>query len=171
MPGPVLGALKLVFLAALYLFLARVVRAVWVEIYAERRSASEGIRTGAGGGLEHAPSGMVNHGAPQRDARKSKRRRQPALRVVAPAQRKGASFPIENEMTIGRAPGCAISIDDSFASQIHARIYRSSDGTVFVEDLGSTNGTTLNGKPVRAPVALRRKDRLQIGNTVLELTK
>ena len=45
MPESVLAILKLVFLAALYLFLARIVRAVWVEIFAERRTAVDTRRT------------------------------------------------------------------------------------------------------------------------------
>ena len=47
MPSSVLAVLKIAFLALLYLFIARVVRAVWVEIYAERRSLAEDVPTGA----------------------------------------------------------------------------------------------------------------------------
>ena len=43
------------------------------------------------------------------------------------------------------------------------------DGQIYVEDLGSTNGTYLNRHKVTGPMALQRGDQLQIGNTVLEL--
>ena len=43
------------------------------------------------------------------------------------------------------------------------------DGTVYVEDLGSTNGTYLNRNKVTGPMVFQRGDKLQIGNTVLEL--
>ena len=45
------------------------------------------------------------------------------------------------------------------------------DGQLYVEDLGSTNGTYLNRKKVSGPIAFRRGDRIQVGKTVLELTR
>ena len=71
-------------------------------------------------------------------------------------------------MTLGRAAGCQITLDDTYASQIHARVF-TRDGQWLVEDLGSTNGTWLNRHKVSGPMVLQRGDRLQIGNTVLEL--
>ena len=73
-------------------------------------------------------------------------------------------------MTLGRAEGCAIPITDTFASQLHARVFKRGN-EVFVEDLGSTNGTFVNRKRIGGPVSLRPKDRIQIGDTVLELQK
>ena len=77
-------------------------------------------------------------------------------------------MPVLDEMTLGRAGGCAIVINDTFASQLHARVFRR-DGVVFIEDLGSTNGTFLNRKPVHGPETVQVRDRIQIGNVVLEL--
>ena len=65
---------------------------------------------------------------------------------------------------------CQIPLDDSYVSQLHARVFRR-DGDLLVEDLGSTNGTYLNRKKVDGTVPIRRGDRLQIGRTVLEVTK
>ena len=180
MPESVLTILKLVFLAVLYLFLARVVRAVWVEIYAERRSAAENVHAGSSqqvktrGRVETpevetsaAPSGPVL-------TRREKRNEAKAnvgfvLKIVEPPELRGATYAITDEMTIGRAPACAIPIKDDFASQLHARIFRR-DGDVFCEDLGSTNGTFLNRKQVHGPNKITKGDRIQIGNTVLEFT-
>jgi pSer/pThr/pTyr-binding forkhead associated (FHA) protein len=90
------------------------------------------------------------------------------LDVVQPSTRAGASFPIAGELTMGRASGCAVSLaDDTYVSQLHARVFPR-DGLVFVEDLGSTNGTHLNGQRVQGAVALHRGDRLQVGSTILE---
>ena len=69
---------------------------------------------------------------------------------------------------MGRAAGCQVTIDDTYASQLHARVFQR-DGQVYVEDLGSTNGTYLNRHKVTGPMQLQRGDKLQIGNTVLEL--
>jgi len=61
-----------------------------------------------------------------------------------------------------------VTIDDTYASQLHARVFQR-DGVVYVEDLGSTNGTYLNRNKVSGPMVFQRGDKLQIGNTVLEL--
>lgn len=81
---------------------------------------------------------------------------------------KGVVYSVDPEMTVGRGAGCRITLDDTFVSQIHARVF-TSDEQVLVEDLGSTNGTYVNGRRITSPVVMQRSDRLQIGNTVLEL--
>ena len=72
---------------------------------------------------------------------------------------------------MGRGGGCGVALNDRMVSQLHARIFRR-NGQLFVEDLGSTNGTLLNGQKVSAsqPSAIRKGDRLQVGKTVLEVT-
>ena len=65
---------------------------------------------------------------------------------------------------------CQVQLDDTYASQFHARIYRR-DGSWFVEDLGSTNGTYLNQRRLTAPAEVRAGDRLRIGKTTLELRR
>jgi pSer/pThr/pTyr-binding forkhead associated (FHA) protein len=60
--------------------------------------------------------------------------------------------------------------DDTFVSQLHARLFARED-KLYLEDLGSTNGTTLNRKPVSAPVEIRRGDRIQVGKTVFEVVR
>ncbi|MCB0954729.1 MAG: FHA domain-containing protein [Ilumatobacter sp.] len=90
------------------------------------------------------------------------------LVVLQPRVRKGSAYPIGVEITLGRAPSCSIGLpDDTFASQLHARVF-TQDGGVWVEDLGSTNGTHLNGGRVTAPTALVQGDRVQVGNTIFE---
>ena len=69
--------------------------------------------------------------------------------------------------TIGRA-GCDIELTDPDVSRRHA-VVRSLDGGLAVEDLGSTNGTFVNGKKVTSPVTLERGDHLKVGNTTLEV--
>ncbi len=88
--------------------------------------------------------------------------------VVAPAERAGTTYPIGQELTVGRAGGCAVSLpEDTFVSSLHARVFRTEQG-VSVEDLGSTNGTFLGSDKVTAPVALTKGARLRVGSTVLE---
>ncbi len=88
--------------------------------------------------------------------------------VIEPRARKGAAFSVGGEITIGRAAGCTVSVpDDTFVSQLHARLWNE-NGDVKVEDLGSTNGSYLNGTRVARPMTIHKGDRLQIGNTVWE---
>ena len=83
----------------------------------------------------------------------------------------GGSFRLADELTIGRAPGCAVPLPaDNFVSSVHARVFRQ-DGDYWVEDLGSTNGTLVNGRKMTGPEPLRRGDRVQVGRTVLELQR
>jgi pSer/pThr/pTyr-binding forkhead associated (FHA) protein len=90
------------------------------------------------------------------------------MTVIEPRARKGTVFAVAEELTIGRAAGCTVSItDDTFISQLHARVFVQ-NGEVFVEDLGSTNGSYLNGQKLARPMPLSKGDRLQIGATVLE---
>ena len=72
---------------------------------------------------------------------------------------------------MGRGGGCGIVLpDDHFVSTVHARVFRRGD-EVFVEDLGSRNGTFVNGTAVAAPIRLRRGDRVQFGETVAEVVR
>jgi hypothetical protein len=63
-----------------------------------------------------------------------------------------------------------IVIGDDFVSGSHARVSPSGDGAV-LEDLGSTNGTVLNGQPVRAPQMLRSGDAIDIGTVRLKVNR
>lgn len=93
------------------------------------------------------------------------------LTVREPARGAGRSYPLDREATLGRAPVNTVALpEDSFVSSIHARLWRQADQVV-VEDLGSTNGTFVNGVRLSAPVALHPGDRLQVGRTVFEATK
>jgi len=152
-PEPLLTLLKLCALALLYLFFIRVLRAVWAEVTPVR-----------------AATGPVPTKA--RPARPSRRRggRPPgdALVVVEPRDRHGQTYPLADELTVGRAAGCTVTLDDTYVSQLHARVFRR-DGALHVEDLGSTNGTYVNGQKLTGAAPLKRGDQVRIGSTVLEV--
>ena len=65
-------------------------------------------------------------------------------------------------MILGRHPACDIYLPDRQISREHARLFHTADG-FFVEDLGSKNGTFVNGEPVTRPTSIRDGDLLQIG--------
>lgn len=150
MDQQLLTIFKLCLLALLYLFFFRVLRAVWVEIRGPKL-------------VTQAPRKA------KREAKRIDRRAAPVqLAIIAPPTHAGRRFDLGDELTVGRAAGCQVTIEDTYASQIHARLFRH-DGQFYVEDLGSTNGTYLNRDKVHGPRPIRRGDRLQVGNTVMEL--
>lgn len=149
-PEAALTALKYCFVALVYLFLARVVRVVVLEMRSPALARAE-------------------PGAPARGA---KRERSGArLRILEPSARQGETYPLSDELTVGRGGGCGVVLgEDHFVSTVHARLFRRGDD-LFVEDLGSRNGTFVNGQIVQAPTRLRRGDRVQIGQTVAEVVR
>lgn len=155
--------LKLCLLALLYLFFFRVVRAVWAEL---RPSGS--ISAPGAAGPTAAP-GVALADVPRRKRREL--RDLPTTRrlvVVEPVDLAGQVHVLEGEMSIGRAAGCQITLDDTYSSQIHARIFQR-DHQWQIEDMGSTNGTWLNRHKVTAPTVVKPGDIVQIGNTVMEM--
>lgn len=157
MPETLLTILKFFLLALIWLFFLRVLRAVWVET---RRPVAAG---GAGGAVE------ADGREAARDSRP--RRAQLRLKVLEPASLQGRVYELGDELTVGRAAGCGVPLeDDTFASKVHARVFRR-DGSLWIEDLGSTNGTFVNSERIGAPAQLRRGDRLQVGQTVLEVAR
>ena len=60
--------------------------------------------------------------------------------------------------------GADINVDDPFASSAHARIFQRGD-YMYVEDMGSTNGTYLNGRQLKAAERLKVADKVRIGDT------
>jgi hypothetical protein len=170
LPAPLLTILKYVFLAVLYLFFLRVLRAVWVELREPKVVADETLAPSPFAEAFETPVPAArrpasDHAMTTATATVVAER----LQVTAPPERSGISYPLADEVTVGRAPGCGIALpDDTFVSQLHARVFRR-DGAWWVEDLGSTNGTFVDGAQVAAPVVVRRGEKLQFGQTVMEL--
>lgn len=90
-------------------------------------------------------------------------------RILSPEDSKGITFDLADETTVGRGANCGMPLKDSTVSQLHARFFRQ-NGKLYVEDLGSTNGTFVNRRAAKRPTPVRRGDRVQVGQTVMELT-
>jgi hypothetical protein len=131
--------LRILLIVLLYLFLMQVVIAISRDL---RKAAvvPEGGMANAAPALGHL---VVVDSGPSR---------------IAP----GTSFPLKTQSTIGRGPTNTIQIPESFISGEHARMwYR--NGSWFVQDAGSTNGTFLNDQPARDALQARFGDMVQIG--------
>ena len=159
----VLHILQWSVIALIFIFFLRVVRAVWVEMSPatirkprwerrqERREAREGERP-----VERPREG---------------RRRPLYLKVLQPPEHAGRSYDLDDELTIGRSPGCGVPMtDDIYTSTLHARLFRHND-QLWVEDLGSTNGTYVNSEQISQAMRLGKGDLLQIGSTVFEVSR
>jgi pSer/pThr/pTyr-binding forkhead associated (FHA) protein len=152
--APALRAIEYGVILLLWLFFMWVVRAVWVEVRPLKRK-----RRRDDDELDPALTGK---------ARRGKRLR---LHVLRPEEHAGRIYDVGEETTVGRAAGCGVPIDyDAFASNLHARLYRL-DGDLWVEDLGSTNGTWVNTQRIIERTRIDKGDLLQIGGTVFEVGK
>jgi hypothetical protein len=155
-PPFVLSVLKYALLVLLYFFIYRAVRSVAVDV--------SGRRAGGRTTQMKSPSPPVA-------AKASKGGRAPAAVVVhEPEGDKPSTVRLSGQVDIGRADGCAIRLQDTYVSQVHARL-AGKDGAWTVEDLGSTNGTYLNDRRVVAPVEVHAGDVVRVGKTVLELRR
>ena len=156
---PLAVALQFGFLGILYLFL------LWVA-----RSARRDLVRSQEPPLVDEPPDMDDA------ADRSERRRggagpdlsagvEPRLEVVAAmGYEPGAVIDVSEGVTLGRAGSADIHVEDPFASSVHARIFRR-DGFMHVEDMGSTNGTYLNGRQLRKPQQLKPADTIRIGDS------
>lgn len=94
----------------------------------------------------------------------------PALLRVITGEDAGKQITLSgNPVVIGRSADCTLVLADSYASARHARVFQGSDGQWWVDDLDSTNGTFMNGRPIEVATPLRPGDQLVVGDTAIEL--
>jgi FHA domain len=147
---PLSTALKFGFLAVLFLFLLVIARSAFRDL--RRTAAPAPDATGF-----HAAQG--SYGEVQR-----------GVDAWLIAERGGGlerdeRFDLIGGLSIGRSKEADVRIEDRYASSIHIRLF-SREGRHFVEDMNSTNGTTLNGAPLNGEAELVDGDTIQIGDTV-----
>lgn len=144
---PIAVALKFGFIAVLYLFLLWIARSGLKDL---RRGQAAGSETGIFG-QEEAHSGasaadgwlVIESG--------------PGLAV-------GERLDLFGGLSLGRSAEADVTLEDSYASQLHARV-SVRRGAHYVEDMNSTNGTFLNGQPLRGEARLAPEDRIRIGES------
>lgn len=144
--------LHTLLLIILYLFIFRIVVMILKDLRRERTSARE------------TPGTLV--GAPTGD-------RSPVLRVAEsndPRYTAGQLIRLDKVIYIGRGEENQVNLTGSFASHRHARIiFR--EGRFFLEDLGSTNGTYINGVRITDPVILNDGDLIKVADITLQLVR
>ncbi|MEW6059519.1 MAG: FHA domain-containing protein [Actinomycetota bacterium] len=148
----VLSVLKYSLLALLYFFIYRAVRSVGAEVSGRspsRPAEPKPVKPARSARFGKAPSSVVVH---------------------APDGRKVGTFRLTEPLEIGRSESCAVHVDDTYVSQVHAKLY-GKNGAWYVEDLGSTNGTYLNDRRVASPAEVHAGDVVRVGKTLLELRR
>jgi predicted component of type VI protein secretion system len=91
----------------------------------------------------------------------------PQLQFATGTQQGQAAQVAGDRFLVGRGSDCELTLADSEASRRHALLRPQPDGSVVLEDLGSTNGTYVNGQRITGPVTLRGGERVRIGDTEL----
>lgn len=137
MPVLILVALKLIFVAFIYIFVWQIARAI----------------------AAHLGSGQT----------RNKKKPGAGLVVVRSDTQSGLNVNVKDSLVLGRSEEADVVLDDVYASEFHIRLV-STDGRITLHDLGSTNGTYVNGRRVTSPLDLNRGDAVQIGKTVMEVT-
>ena len=148
-----LSALKYGLFALLFLFIWRSMR--WVVRGLTVEPSARTARSGRNGKNDVA--------APAAPAG-------PTSLVVYADGAKPRTVKLSASMVVGRSPDCELLIDDTYASQQHARLF-GKNGAWYVEDLGSTNGTYVNDQKLASPAMIQPGDRIRVGTTVLELRR
>ncbi|WP_026408252.1 FHA domain-containing protein [Actinomyces gerencseriae] len=140
------------FLALLWFFIFLIVRALRRDTVEASASAPQRRR-------DREPSPAAPQG----------RRRGATRLIITEGPLAGSMVPLTpTSITIGRDQNCTLVLNDSYASSHHARVFPK-DGAWWLEDLNSTNGTTLAGRAVHGAVELPVGVPVRIGQTTLEL--
>lgn len=85
-----------------------------------------------------------------------------------PKELRGVSIVVRGPVIVGRSPGADIVIGAGYVSGRHAR-FSLMGQNLFVEDLGSTNGTAVNGQLIGEPTALRNGDTVNVGDVAIRV--
>ncbi|TYO97377.1 FHA domain-containing protein [Desulfallas thermosapovorans] len=158
----VLFVLRTAFIVLIYVFIFIVLIHLIKDLHntAEPRAGNTAAMREGGAYRVAAPAGMERSG--------------PGVLVVesAPAEydMEGVEFALSRELRLGRGPNNEVILPDRFASNNHARLF-SRDGQFWLEDLGSKNGTYLNGKPLAGPAVLANGDQIRIGEIIFKFVR
>ena len=157
--------LQLGFLVLLWVMVLSVVGVMRRDLFGTRVVARQPARAKAPrrGGDQQRPHRQEPRPAPARTA--------PTRLVVVEGSLRGTTLSLgQAPVLIGRSPECTLVLTDDFASGRHARLVPTESGWT-VEDLGSTNGTQLDGAPLGGPRPAQAGSLLKIGRTVIELRR
>lgn len=166
---------KYLFVALVYLFALMVFRGMMRELsrtsHAPQRRSVRPVKTSAPPppAPTRKPAGVAPPPAqaPQPAPAPPEQSRLLVIKAAEGNEGLGPEIALSAAVTFGRSADNSVTLDDRYVSGEHAQIYLR-EGRRFLLDLGSTNGTLLNGRPVEGEVELGDRDQISIGQTVLE---
>jgi len=157
-----LTLIKLGFLALLWMFVLAVLSVIRSDLFGAKVDARA---------IAPASSPQPNGRSPKAAKPTKKRKGLPGSVTIADGPQAGVGATlVEEPVVIGRGSDCQIRLDDDYSSTRHARVFHS-EGEWWVEDLGSTNGTYLDGQRVTRPVPAEIGGSIRIGRTTLNIAK
>ena len=149
--------IKVVFLALLWLFILSAVSVIRSDLFGKTVRASD----------QPQPQELETPAPPPRKAKRQ--RGQPRVFTISQGNQAGLSADLAGGVImIGRSADCQLILDDDYVSTRHARVVGAPTG-IYIEDLGSTNGTYVNGQRITAPTTITLADTVRIGKTMLRL--
>jgi Inner membrane component of T3SS, cytoplasmic domain len=152
-----LTVIKVLFLALLWLFILSAVSVIRSDLFGRTVSSSD------------QPVAQELESPPPPPKRTKRPRGEPRVLVVTQGSQTGQSAVLaDGVILIGRGADCQIILNDDYVSTRHARVVSGENG-VYVEDLGSTNGSYVNGQRITAPTTITMSDTVRIGKTILKL--
>jgi Inner membrane component of T3SS, cytoplasmic domain len=152
-----LTVIKVLFLALLWVFIASAVSVIRSDLFGRTVP------------LPDQP-GAQELEQPVPPPKKTKRTRgEPRVLVITQGAQAGQSAALaDGVILIGRGAEAQLSLDDDYVSTRHARVVSGENG-VYVEDLGSTNGSYVNNQRITAPTTITLSDTVRIGRTIMRL--
>jgi hypothetical protein len=151
-----LTIIKVLYLALLWLFILSAVSVIRSDLFGKT--------------VPNPPEQRQPLEEPPPPPKKGRRQRgSPHRLVIAQGAQAGQAAALDaGTIMIGRGADCQLILDDDYVSTRHARVATVEDG-YYIEDLGSTNGTYVNGQRITAPTMITLADTVRIGKTIMRL--
>ncbi|MDN5725223.1 MAG: FHA domain-containing protein [Propionibacteriales bacterium] len=149
--------IKVLFLVLLWIFILSVASVIRGDLFGRTVPASE------------LPQPEITEAPPANKKVKRRDRGHPSTFAITNGPQSGTSASLaDGVVQIGRSADCQIILEDDYVSTRHARVIANDNG-FYVEDLGSTNGTYVNGQRITQPTTIGLADAVRIGKTVMKL--
>ena len=142
--------LKVAFLAILWLFIILVAAVVNSDMVGRRQKSSRSAEGAESDRSRKTPS-------------------QPWVLAIDSGSHAGDRLQLVPLVHIGRSDGCELVLNDDYVSATHARLSHSDDSGWTLADLGSTNGTYVNGERILDPTPVSTEDIIRVGDVQMRL--